>query len=140
MAPAAVTAHFDVIKSIGVANLCLLRTVDFSPGGTVRVGVSGDDKITLTISHSNTKESPPFGSRRSIVRLDIKRVDADGRPAVLSAYSVIVHPNAQFTDAEAVQAARSLAFLLIHGDNGGSTLPLNGLVPEFTDRVVQGEP
>jgi len=75
-----------------LVNGLTLRTVDISPGGSVRVYNDGTTNYRLTIAHSSTKENAPYGTVRTTIRLDATRVDADGKPVTVFAQKTIGTP------------------------------------------------
>lgn len=85
-----------------------LRLLDLSLGRTVRSAVADGDsvvpdgKITMTISHSESKENVNQVTDRAAVRLECRRVLESGDPAVAQATVTMSYPRLGFTEADMV--------------------------------------
>jgi hypothetical protein len=122
----------------------VVRLVSSGEGKTKRVGSWDTETVmSLSISHSETKENAPHVTNRSLVRLDLGRVDSEGRPVNLSAYCVVAHPQGgDFTQADAARAARTLGSLILYGFASNEANISESFAGELSliDRVISGEP
>jgi hypothetical protein len=122
----------------------LVRTVDFSPGKTVRKGATSadfeSDGLTLTIQHAETKENSPFTSTRTQIRLDAKRTNSvTGKPVVASVYTIFVHPSGgNFSVNDMQRLHRALALFLLFGQRGNGQTYTEGEATLV--RILNGEP
>jgi len=138
------TPNRDVALTTQITEPKVMRLVSSGEGKTKRVG-SWDTLtvMSLSISHSVTKENAPHETNRSLVRLDLGRVDSEGRPVNLAAYCVIAHPQGgDFTQADAARASRTLGALLLYGFATAEDSFSEGFAGEssLVDRVIAGEP
>lgn len=125
-----------------LSELLTFHTVSTGDGVSRRTGlwVDGSTPVELTISHSSTKENAPYATVRSLVRLDLRRVDLQGRTVTLSAYAVVAFPQGeQFSDADAAHAAATLGFFLSFG-KANSSSGMGSTLEDTVERVLNGEP
>jgi hypothetical protein len=144
------SASFAEVYSNGISGSATsvspkLRLKSFSPGSTVREGkTSGAYPLSLTISHSKTKENPPFGTDRTLIRLDWRKPTSTGVVQTLSAYCVVAAPSGgdafNATGSDAVMLAKSLAFIILAGDRGEAGGVDDVTAPDLIQRVLAGEP
>jgi len=96
------------------------------------------DTFNLTIGHSDSKENLPYGTTRQNIRLDVSRIDANGKSVTASAYLVTVRPNAElFTEADVLTIQRTLATFVLLGrltDTGDMTSS-----DDTAERLLSGE-
>jgi len=105
-------------------------------GRTVRVGtiLVGADLLEtkMTIASSETKESKPFGTKRTSIRDEIKILDADGRSATGFVQVIIGLPKAVVTPAHIRAVRIRLLSLLLLGEPDGDGYGK----PEYGDALV----
>jgi len=100
----------------------------------------GENTFTLTILRSETKENKPFLTRRTVIRLDRKKVNSTtGLPVTASAYIVLAQPmGPDFDEADVIELAQSLgAFVLLGQVNGDSEVL--AVTDGSIDRIIAGE-
>jgi len=128
------------LSGIAADSSVTLPTTSLAAGKSVRTGSWGGDNTTLTVSHSETKENAPYKTHRLLVRLDRRRVDANGVEVTCSAYGVVAYPQGSiFTVDEVEETARALFLMLGISPVDGSG-NLNLLATDDTlARIIAGE-
>jgi hypothetical protein len=84
-------------------------------GKTVRVGTHVGIKASLSISLTETKENKPYGTKRVTTRIDLNKIDSEGRPVQAFVSVTFGVPNAEFTTGEINEAKRTLLLHHLHG-------------------------
>lgn len=112
---------------------------------TLRSWTASDGVVhEFSIGHQATSENPGFDTTRSVVRLAITRLTADGKKVTTYAQLVLSHNNA----AEALSsgdATNAVAALCVFLKTGGAAAPPSGDdtigdVTTVVGRLTQGEP
>lgn len=109
-------------------------------GKTVRQLTVGGFPATLTISHSETKESKPYGTKRLNIRLDFTKSDSEGvlSPAQGFVQITLGQPKGLVTNTDMSVVSQRLCTLLLFGDAIASTaLTSDGVA--FQARLLNGE-
>jgi hypothetical protein len=117
-----------------------LFTLDFSPGATVRSGeLSDGTKVTLNIKHSLSQENAPFTTDRSLVRIDLERINATtGKPVRASFYTLASVPRGpDFSRDDALAWLRNLAVFTGFGKTSSGDLVD---ADNSMARILAGEP
>jgi len=82
--------------AITVLSTDSFAVTDIAPGKSVRVGAlasaTGTPEANLTISHSVSNENKPSKTDRTLVRIDLKYKDLNGRELLAYAYMVVGIP------------------------------------------------
>lgn len=109
-------------------------------GGSKRSLTVSDVEHVLSVAHSETNENKPFATGRTVIRLDLKKInEVTGKPVVLSAYIVIALPKSvDFDVSDAVDASRSLAHFLTFGQVTEGNEYANA-EDNMLARLIQGE-
>jgi len=137
---AAGASNGSAILNDAISGNVELHTIDFGPGSTVRTGLLDDGtKVTLSIKHSQSNENAPFETGRSLVRIDLERVNATtSKPVKMSVYTLISVPKGpDFTYADAEVWARNLAIFTGFGKASGTDLDSGD---DSIARIIAGEP
>jgi len=126
-----------------------LSLVDIDNGASVRkYAISSTETLVLKVQNLDSKENPPVGSRRYQIRLEHRKVIADGSERVVSVSTVISTPkSADFTNTETISLVGAMCFLLAGGApvEGSFLLPDDGFAATtssgsaFVTRLLTGE-
>jgi hypothetical protein len=123
------------------------RVTDLAPGKSVRVGVDSANipGVTrdFTISHSSSKENAPYTTLRTVCRLDVNHVDANGVSVTTSAYVVVVAPQGVAGHEQtALQTAQDLCSTVLFGPRKDPAIGSDAAnsITDFLERVLAGEP
>lgn len=108
----------------GDSDAISLAVVDLAPGKTVRVGTLGGNKVTLTISHIESKENKGTITDRSLIRLDVRKNVEDIGETTASVFTTFAFPRAGFTALEMQKYAADVLFVL----------------NSYASRILAGEP
>jgi hypothetical protein len=117
----------------GLPGLALL---DLSPGKTVRSALtSAGDRVTLTISHSESGENKGQITDRAAIRLEVRKDNVTDIGTVTAQATIVVSsPRNGFTSAEVTDVYAALIATIM--DDGTGTF--SALSP--ISRIVAGEP
>jgi len=117
------------------------HTTDLSPGATKRIGMIGSNQAVMSIGHSTSNENAPFVTDRSVMRIDLKKVNSEtGKPVTASAYLVTTAPRgSDFSVADILQLGRTVAAIPFTGTNGLLFTAATMDVAAY-QRVIAGEP
>lgn len=132
----------------GSASLSLSTIAAFRSLGGGSVGSSVREcpsvlgcKATLTVSHSSSKENAPYDTARSLVRLDLKKVDMAGKPVNMAVYIVAALPQGGvFSESDCLSAINTLLTLCLLGDVTDAGLFQLAAGNDLIRRVTEGEP
>lgn len=115
------------------------RTSKRRASGITSLSGSATDQLNLSISHSESKENSPYGTTRTNIRLDVSRLDANGKSVSASVYQVTVRPNADlFTDADILLLQKTLGRFITFGDTTDAALHPAEAADTMT-RLLSGE-
>lgn len=121
------------------------HTVDIGPQSSKRKGIltDGVTKVTMTVSHSQSKENAPLLTDRTLIRFDFVKPDGvSGKPVTSSVYFVGAQPQGvTFSAQECRDQAQHLAMFILQGGFQGLAFPrVCDLIPGTTvSRLFQGE-
>jgi hypothetical protein len=103
----------NLLTQVGVHTF---RRVPSAADRTVRVGKVGLVNSNLTVSHSTSKENAPYTTNRTNIRIDLKKVDTEGRTVVLSGSLLFSVPvGTEFGETDVDLVARLLGGLAFSG-------------------------
>lgn len=110
-------------------------------GSSVYVGsvAGGTNKYSLNISHSKTNENKPFVTDRTLIRLDLPKIDpVTKRTVTLSAFLVVAAPQGDlFSKAEVLELTRTLSMFTFAGKT--SEAGARSGSDDTLDRTLDGE-
>jgi hypothetical protein len=98
------------------------------------------DEALLQISHNETNENKPYKTTRTLKRIDVSRVDANGQTVTMSFYTVGVVPiSSRFTEDDARRIEQMLALFTLYGPSTSSS-DWTGTANDQTGlRLLRGE-
>lgn len=120
-----------------------LHVRDISDGGSKRRGtMPNGNSIDMTISHSTSNENKPLTTDRSVIRLDVRRVNTlTGQVVTLSVYLVVALPQGGlFTTEDAAKLTKDLASFCLFGPSDAAIHGYSDQYTDTIDRVIRGEP
>jgi len=130
--------------------VAVLHEVPSTNGTTKRKGTVQDvfsyngvdtvvDDVVLTTGHIASKENLPYATDRTLTRLDVNRVDENGKSVTLSAAMTVAVPNGVFVDDDRLRLARMLALFVLYGPSTSSS-DYAGTANDLTlTRLLNGE-
>jgi hypothetical protein len=128
-----------------VTSAFVVHNVGGGVGSSRRTGIdptmAGSVPATFTISHSETKENAPYVTGRSLIRLDLTKVDAVGKEVTMSVYAVIALPQCSlFSVADCARQVRTLGLFLLAGPSSNASDFAGILGDDTITRIINGEP
>jgi len=130
----------EVVVTYNATTLVSLPLIDVAtPGRTVRAWEASGLKGLLTVSHSETKENKPYGTKRVNVRNETTKVDSNGISVTQAVQVTQIFPkSAVFTESDQnVIVEMLLGALLLGSDTGADRDLTTGRA--LRQRILLGE-
>jgi len=90
----------EVVTSLGEALVSAPLVDSATPGRTVRAWSGDGLNGTLTISHSETKENKPYGTKRVNIRNEATKVDDAGVTVTIAVQTTLIFRKSGFSETD----------------------------------------